>query len=118
MYRGMLNYWETRLDRLRLCKRHKPNNPDADPYYLFSENLEFWVKQLARCAICDYLEGHGNELIDTQTSARKVRWRPQYNEFQCTICNHEVIEISSEFKRKDYEQQAHPSKAAMPPLSE
>lgn len=41
MYRGILNYWSTRTDRLRICKRYKPNNREADPYYVFSENLEF-----------------------------------------------------------------------------
>ncbi len=41
MYRGVSNYWGTRLSQLAACQRFIPNREGADPYYCFNENLEY-----------------------------------------------------------------------------
>lgn len=41
---------------------------------------------MKRCAICDYLEGHGADWLGVGRDNRKVTWRATHQEFQCDNC--------------------------------
>lgn len=50
---------------------------------------------MSRCVICDYLQGHGSELLDIPNKWNKrVKWRERYKEFQCDDCFKEVRELN------------------------
>ena len=49
---------------------------------------------MSRCVICDYLQGYGSELHDEPNRWNKrVKWRHQYNEYQCDDCFREIVDI-------------------------
>lgn len=41
---------------------------------------------MKRCAICDYLEGHGADWLGVGKDKRMVVWRAAHQEYQCSEC--------------------------------
>lgn len=80
------------------------------------------MKNYSRCAICDYLEGHGSELLDIPNRWNKrVRWRTKHNEYQCDDCFNEIRGVNYEYSKNDFndnesEQDDSPVPSTMSPL--
>ena len=56
---------------------------------------------MKRCAICDYLEGHGADWLGLGADKRKVVWRHTHQEYQCETCFTQIREAKAEQDVKD-----------------
>ena len=56
---------------------------------------------MKRCAICDYMTGHGSEWLGIGADKRKVRFRPTHNEYQCDQCFTEIKNNKLEMEIED-----------------
>jgi hypothetical protein len=42
---------------------------------------------MKRCAVCDYLEGHGSHWLNQPKNSRRyISWNPTHKEYQCSEC--------------------------------
>jgi len=59
---------------------------------------------MKRCAICDYLEGHGSDWLGHGPTKRYVAWNSTHREFQCSECftsikqSRETMEVEDALK--------------------
>lgn len=56
---------------------------------------------MKRCAICDYLEGHGAEWLGLGPDKRRVIWRHAHKEYQCDECFTQIREAKAEKELED-----------------
>jgi hypothetical protein len=54
-----------------------------------------------RCAICDYVEGHGSEWLNTPPDRRKLYWNPKHKEFHCSQCAKELKDSINQHNQND-----------------
>ena len=57
---------------------------------------------MARCVICDYVDGYGSELTDRGPLNNRVIFNTKRQEFVCTDCSSMISETISEMSEEDF----------------
>lgn len=60
---------------------------------------------MKRCAICDYAEGIGSDMLGVSPDNRKVVWKETHQEFQCDECAESIKDTIFEQEIADLEKE-------------
>lgn len=56
---------------------------------------------MRRCAICDYAEGFGSDAYGIPADNRRVLWKEDHCEYQCSVCAETIKSANFEKEMQD-----------------
>lgn len=57
---------------------------------------------MARCAVCDYVDGYGSELTDRGPFNNRVIFNTKRQEFLCTDCSSSITDTLLDFDNEEF----------------